>query len=191
MNCTSIMYRLLAPYSNIVPAPAPPRLAVPVARSEASNCAPSAFTVHTPALDDPKYTKAKTKTKPKNAGSYPGMLAGWARLKCPHLFHAAVSSSAPLRAQLDFTHYTETIRDSLASESDGVGGSEECAVAVETGARGHATRDVHGPRRAGREITAGRSWLVCVPPLEAMRILGKPDWGSPVNPGRRGVGRMN
>ncbi|CAM9474670.1 unnamed protein product, partial [Discosporangium mesarthrocarpum] len=36
------------------------------------------------------------------AGSYPGMLAGWARLKFPHLFHAAVSSSSPLLAQTDF-----------------------------------------------------------------------------------------
>ena len=30
------------------------------------------------------------------------MLAGWARLKYPHLFHAAVSSSSPMMAQLDF-----------------------------------------------------------------------------------------
>ncbi|CAN0419518.1 unnamed protein product, partial [Laminaria digitata] len=33
--------------------------------------------------------------------SYPGMLAGWAGLRYPHLFHAAVASSAPLREQLD------------------------------------------------------------------------------------------
>ncbi|CAN0185478.1 unnamed protein product, partial [Laminaria digitata] len=66
-------------------------------------------------------------------GSYPGMLAGWARLKYPHLFHAAVSSSSPLRAQLDFPQYAEVMRDSLASGVDGVGGSEECAVAVESG----------------------------------------------------------
>lgn len=66
-------------------------------------------------------------------GSYPGMLAGWARLKYPHLFHAAVSSSSPLQAQLDFPQYNEVMRDSLASSADGVGGSEECAAAVETG----------------------------------------------------------
>lgn len=67
------------------------------------------------------------------AGSYPGMLAGWARLKYPHLFHAAVSSSSPLLAQLDFPQYNEVMRDSLASEDDGVGGSEACASAVEVG----------------------------------------------------------
>jgi hypothetical protein len=34
-------------------------------------------------------------------GSYPGMVAGFARLKLPHLFHAAVSSSSPWQAQVD------------------------------------------------------------------------------------------
>ncbi|CAN0577169.1 unnamed protein product, partial [Ectocarpus sp. 12 AP-2014] len=66
-------------------------------------------------------------------GSYPGMLAGWARLKYPHLFHAAVSSSSPMKAQVDFPQYAEVMRDSLASVVDGVGGSEECASAVEAG----------------------------------------------------------
>eukprot|EP00752_Nemacystus_decipiens_P009162 g8184.t1 len=66
-------------------------------------------------------------------GSYPGMLAGWARLKYPHLFHAAVSSSSPMMAQLDFPEYTEVMRDSLATDEDGVGGSEECASAIESG----------------------------------------------------------
>lgn len=61
------------------------------------------------------------------------MLAGWARLKYPHLFHAAVSSSSPLLAQLDFPQYAEVMRDSLADGEDDVGGSEECASAVEKG----------------------------------------------------------
>ena len=61
------------------------------------------------------------------------MLAGWARLKYPHLFHAAVSSSSPLQAQLDFPQYAEVVRDALATSGNGVGGSEACAVAVETG----------------------------------------------------------
>lgn len=85
------------------------------------------------------------------------MLAGWARLKYPHLFHAAVSSSSPLQAQLDFPQYNEVMRDSLASSADGVGGSEECAAAVETGACGQAVGDGYGPRRAGRGLTADRS----------------------------------
>lgn len=61
------------------------------------------------------------------------MLAGWARLKYPHLFHAAVSSSSPMLAQLDFPEYAEVMRDALAATDDDVGGSEECATAVEVG----------------------------------------------------------
>ena len=36
-------------------------------------------------------------------GSYPGMLAAWVRLKFPHLIHAAVSSSSPVRAKVEMT----------------------------------------------------------------------------------------
>lgn len=36
------------------------------------------------------------------------MLAAWTRIKYPHLIHAAVASSAPLKAQLDFQGYARS-----------------------------------------------------------------------------------
>lgn len=42
-------------------------------------------------------------------GSYPGMLASFVRLKLPHLVHAAVSSSAPVQAQLDMRGYFDVV----------------------------------------------------------------------------------
>jgi len=47
-------------------------------------------------------------------GSYPGMLAAWARSKFGHLFHAAVSSSSPVEAILDMQGYND-VTVSLAS----------------------------------------------------------------------------
>ena len=61
------------------------------------------------------------------------MLSGWARFKYPHLFHAAVSSSSPLLAQVDFPQYAEVVRADLATSGYDIGGSEACAAAVETG----------------------------------------------------------
>ena len=40
-------------------------------------------------------------------GSYPGMMAGWSRLKYPHLVHAAVASSAPVQASLEMPGYNQ------------------------------------------------------------------------------------
>lgn len=50
-------------------------------------------------------------------GSYPGSLAAWARLKYPHLIHAAVSSSGPVLAQLNFKSYDEVVKQSLTASS--------------------------------------------------------------------------
>jgi pimeloyl-ACP methyl ester carboxylesterase len=68
-------------------------------------------------------------------GSYPGMLAGWLRLKFPHLIHAAVASSAPVRAQLDMVGYNDVTADAYAVSDNNVGGSPECAHNI---ANGHA-----------------------------------------------------
>ncbi|XP_066840710.1 LOW QUALITY PROTEIN: distal membrane-arm assembly complex protein 2 [Anser cygnoides] len=56
-------------------------------------------------------------------GSYAGALAAWARLKFPHLVSAAVASSAPVRAQVDFAGYNRVV--SVALSSPAVGGSPE------------------------------------------------------------------
>lgn len=46
-------------------------------------------------------------------GSYPGCLAAWYRLKFPHLAYAAVASSAPVQAVLDFSEYLDVVQSSL------------------------------------------------------------------------------
>jgi serine protease 16 len=61
-------------------------------------------------------------------GSYPGMLAAWARSKFPHLIHASVSSSAPVQAVANMQGYNDVTADALADEA--VGGSEKCVAAV-------------------------------------------------------------
>lgn len=48
-------------------------------------------------------------------GSYPGSLSAWFRLKYPHLVHAAVSSSAPMLALIDFTDYMVVVNNSLTT----------------------------------------------------------------------------
>lgn len=40
-------------------------------------------------------------------GSYPGMMAGWAHTRYPHLFLGAVASSAPVQAITNYRGYLE------------------------------------------------------------------------------------
>ncbi|KAM3830348.1 thymus-specific serine protease [Vipera latastei] len=61
-------------------------------------------------------------------GSYPGSLAAWFRLKFPHLVSAAVSSSAAVRAEMDFKGYNKVVAASLSNPV--VGGSAECLQRV-------------------------------------------------------------
>ncbi|XP_018411518.1 PREDICTED: thymus-specific serine protease-like [Nanorana parkeri] len=57
-------------------------------------------------------------------GSYPGSLSAWFRLKFPHLVYAAVASSAPVRAELNFIDYNKVVANSLSDPV--IGGSEKC-----------------------------------------------------------------
>ena len=66
-------------------------------------------------------------------GSYPGMMASFARLRYPHLFHAAVASSAPTKAATDMPEYNNIVASAVASAS--VGGSQECLDVVVSGHR--------------------------------------------------------
>nr|XP_033815340.1 putative serine protease K12H4.7 isoform X1 [Geotrypetes seraphini] len=59
-------------------------------------------------------------------GSYPGSLATWYRLKYPHLVHAAVATSAPVYALINFIEYLEVVQTSLADYNP------ECPKAVKT-----------------------------------------------------------
>ena len=65
------------------------------------------------------------------AGSYPGMLTSWFRLKYPHLVHAAIADSAPVQAQADFHQFYDVVAESMAAEI--VGGSQDCADIIEEG----------------------------------------------------------
>jgi len=79
----------------------------------------------TPRSDDSSAEYSKVVTF---GGSYPGMLTAWSRVKYPHLIHAAVASSAPVRAEVDMRGYYNVVGDALR-ETD-IGGSDECYEAV-------------------------------------------------------------
>ncbi|KAG6461332.1 putative serine protease K12H4.7 isoform X2 [Manduca sexta] len=59
-------------------------------------------------------------------GSYPGSLAAWLRLKYPHLVYAAVSSSGPLLAKVDFSEYFQVVVNALREKTS----SEDCVLVL-------------------------------------------------------------
>ncbi|XP_071962531.1 thymus-specific serine protease-like [Antedon mediterranea] len=64
-------------------------------------------------------------------GSYAGDLSAWFRIKYPHLVHAAVASSAPVRAITNFEGYNNVVRASLSDTS--IGGSQKCTGNISSG----------------------------------------------------------
>jgi hypothetical protein len=64
-------------------------------------------------------------------GSYPGMMAAWARLEYPKLVHAAVSNSAPIEMKLDFRAYNDRVAFGLQYPL--IGGSAACLQVVMDG----------------------------------------------------------
>lgn len=90
-------------------------------------------------------------------GSYPGMMSAMARLRYPHLFHAAVSSSSPLQAQVEMPEYNNVVADSMAAED--VGGSEACLQVI---ADGHVAVGELLSTAAGRR-SLEESFNICAP----------------------------
>mmetsp|Transcript_40468 Transcript_40468/g.88446 ORF Transcript_40468/g.88446 Transcript_40468/m.88446 type:complete len:581 (-) Transcript_40468:169-1911(-) len=66
-------------------------------------------------------------------GSYPGMLAGWSRLKHPKLIHASVASSAPVHAKLEMVEYFDHVAKAYEVSDNDVGGSPACRKAIRDG----------------------------------------------------------
>ncbi|XP_026514692.1 thymus-specific serine protease [Terrapene carolina triunguis] len=106
-----------------------------------------------------KYNLTRNNTWICFGGSYPGSLAAWFRLKFPHLVFAAVASSAPVRAQLDFTSYNQVVAASLSDPV--VGGSAQCREAV---AQAFSALDQR--LHAGRLAELGKDFRSCGPLTE-------------------------
>ena len=66
-------------------------------------------------------------------GSYPGMLAAFARARFPDVFECAVASSAPVHARLDFVGFQDSVTRGYQMNVDGVRGSKRCAQQIGDG----------------------------------------------------------
>jgi len=93
-------------------------------------------------------------------GSYPGMLAGWARLLFPDLIFASVSSSAPVRAELDMKGYYNVVAEAYAVEHQRVGGSAACREAIAEGHRkiGELFEEASGRERLASLFGNDAAW---------------------------------
>ena len=68
-------------------------------------------------------------------GSYPGMLAAFARAMFPSKFAMAVASSAPVHAKFDMNEYYDTASLAYSMDVEGVRGSPKCYNDIK---KGHA-----------------------------------------------------
>jgi pimeloyl-ACP methyl ester carboxylesterase len=105
-------------------------------------------------------------------GSYPGVLAAYARLRVPHAVAAAVSHSAPLQATLDFTGYKNHVANVLANAD--VGGSFAC---LDVFVQGHAdlvgqVQEVENHERLGHEFLLCNATQLASNPRNVQLFLG-------------------
>jgi serine protease 16 len=96
-------------------------------------------------------------------GSYPGMLAAFARARFPDVFDCAVSSSSPVHPVLDFTGFQDTVARGYAMNVEGVRGSDECAEQIRRG---------HDAVRAALATPDGRAQLASLFP----RAVPSAEW---------------
>ncbi|XP_076837462.1 thymus-specific serine protease [Brachyhypopomus gauderio] len=124
-----------------------------------------------------KYDLSRRNTWISFGGSYAGALSAWLRGKFPHLIYGAVASSAPVRAELDFSAYNKVVGRSLMDER--VGGSERCLNIVR-----EAFRAVEAVLRGGNTTKVGVDFVCCDPPtspedqVELMQSLADMFMGS-------------
>ncbi|XP_029475256.1 thymus-specific serine protease-like isoform X2 [Rhinatrema bivittatum] len=111
-----------------------------------------------------KYSLTRNNTWICFGGSYPGSLSAWFRLKFPHLVFAAVASSAPVRAELDFVGYNKVVAESLSNPV--VGGSSKCLDAVVD-----SFHTVDGMLQAGRTSQLEKDFCSC------QALQGSEDYG--------------